>query len=308
MRSTKNTTKENICGTIDRTPGQNLMRAVTGSESPIGIPPYNYDEMFKIFDKALTPVEVDLLRRGYGFTVPRQTQKEIADELGIERREISQRFYAAIAKLQAYPFKTQLRALVPSLDELFNEVAQGRKLKSQHKELREMRYRCDGMQKKLSQSEEARLKAESQAETLSREVVSLNQKLDTANMRLEESTARIVELSGQAQAGQEQIDLVRQAFGVIFAKSPMQYRAGFGMIDQVSEVAVEAKASICVSKLEDLNLSATATAALNRAGVHTLELLCSSSSRSLSRLGVGGKNIDEIEAHLEEKGLCLRAG
>ena len=41
---------------------------------------------------------------------------------------------------------------------------------------------------------------------------------------------------------------------------------------------------------------------------YTLELLCNSSSHSLSRLGVGGKNIAEIEAHLQEKGLCLRAG
>lgn len=295
MRSTKTNTKENICGTIDRTPGQNLMRAVTGSESPIGIPPYNYDEMFKIFDKALTPVEVDLLRRGYGFTIPRQTQKEIADELGIERREISQRFYAAIAKLQAYPFKSQLRALVPSLDELFNEVAQGHKLKSQHRELREMRYRCDGMQKKLDQSEEARRKAEAQVESLSKEVETLRQKLDAANMRLEDSTARIVELSGQAQAGQEQIDLVRRAFEVVIGTAP----GALGGSDVVS--------GICASKLEDLNLSAIATAALKRAGVHNLELLCNSSSRSLSRLGVGGKNIAEIEARLQEKGLCLRA-
>lgn len=39
MKATKINTKENIFGINSRTPGQNLMRAVTNSDQPIGIPP-----------------------------------------------------------------------------------------------------------------------------------------------------------------------------------------------------------------------------------------------------------------------------
>ena len=162
------------------------------------------------------------------------------------------------------------------------------------KELREMRFRCAGIQKKLDQSESARKQAMAQREEYFREAEALRRELEAANARLEQQSARIIKLSCQAEDERSRMILVRKAFEAVLGMAPHDLDAG------------EEASDVCVSKLSDLKLSAKAMAALERAGIHDLESLCGSTSHSLSRLGVGSKNIAEIEACFSEKGLCLR--
>ena len=100
------------------------MSAVLGIDQPIGIPEYEQAKMFAIIERALTADEVELLRRGYGFGQKRQSQKEISTDMGIDYRDVSRRAHTAIKKLQASPYKNQLKALIPTVDDLLATISE----------------------------------------------------------------------------------------------------------------------------------------------------------------------------------------
>lgn len=303
MKATKlYSTKENLFGTIDRTPGQNLMRAVTGSGQPIGIPPYHYGKMLDIMRQALTTAEVDLLCRGYGFNRPRQLQKEIAAELNLDARELSSRAHQAVRKLQGSPYKSQLKALVPTLEALFDEIAELRNAnaalqrnQSHDKSLAKLERRCQQTQALLTQSEAARMNSEADKARLTYEVECLNRELGAKSAQLSEAQGHAARLASQVVQERARAEAVKLAFDETLEEAKSRFAAKLTEVDQGTRT------------LAELHLSSDALERLQRAGVRNLDTLCNMSSHALSRLGVGGKNLAEIQRKLSAQGLSLRA-
>ena len=303
MKATKlYSTKENLFGTIDRTPGQNLMRAVTGSGQPIGIPPYHYGKMLDIMRQALTTAEVDLLCRGYGFNRPRQLQKEIAAELNLDARELSNRAHQAVRKLQGSPYKSQLKALVPTLEALFDEIAELRNAnaalqrnQSHDKSLAKLERRCQQTQALLTQSEAARKNSEADKARLTYEVECLNRELGAKSAQLTEAQGHAARLASQVVQERARAEAVKLAFDETLEEAKTRFAAKLTEVEQGTRT------------LAELHLSPDALERLQRAGVRNLDTLCNMSSHALSRLGVGGKNLAEIQRKLSAQGLALRA-
>ena len=303
MKATKlYSTKENLFGTIDRTPGQNLMRAVTGSGQPIGIPPYHYGKMLDIMRQALTTAEVDLLCRGYGFNRPRQLQKEIAAELNLDARELSNRAHQAVRKLQGSPYKSQLKALVPTLETLFDEIAELRNAnaalqrnQSHDKSLAKLERRCQQTQALLTQSEAARKNSEADKARLTYEVECLNRELGAKSAQLTEAQGHAARLASQVVQERARAEAVKLAFDETLEEAKARFAAKLTEVEQGTRT------------LAELHLSSDALERLQRAGVRNLDTLCNMSSHALSRLGVGGKNLAEIQRKLSAQGLSLRA-
>lgn len=303
MKATKlYSTKENLFGTIDRTPGQNLMRAVTGSGQPIGIPPYHYGKMLDIMRQALTAAEVDLLCRGYGFNRPRQLQKEIAAELNLDARELSSRAHQAVRKLQGSPYKSQLKALVPTLEALFDEIAELRNAnaalqcnQNHDKSLAKLERRCQQTQALLTQSEAARKNSEAGKARLTYEVECLNRELGAKSAQLSEAQGHAARLASQVVQERARAEAVKLAFDETLEEAKSRFAAKLTEVEQGTRT------------LAELHLSSDALERLQRAGVRNLDTLCNMSSHALSRLGVGGKNLAEIQRKLSAQGLSLRA-
>lgn len=287
MKTTRTNTKENIFGINSRTPGQNLMRAVTNSDQPIGIPPYNYDQMIDIMNKALGAEEVDLLCRGYGINRERQLQKEIAADLGVDTAEISPRAHRAVEKLQASPFKAQLRALVPTLEELFASI-----MKNASASSKELEY----TRALLKQSEAARKACEVENSRLSYEIENVNKKLAEKGIQLAKSQARAADLYSQAVREKARANAVKKAFDETLEDAREKFATAV------------ANTEVSVGTLDGLHLSEEVMSRLKRAGIRNLNMLCSMNTHSLSKLGVGGKNLAEIQKRLSENGLSLRVG
>lgn len=303
MKATKlYSTKENLFGTIGRTPGQNLMRAVTGSGQPIGIPPYHYGKMLDIMRQALTTAEVDLLCRGYGFNRPRQLQKEIAAELNLDARELSNRAHQAVRKLQGSPYKSQLKALVPTLEALFDEIAELRNAnaalqrnQNHDKSLAKLERRCQQTQALLTQSEAARKNSEADKARLTYEVECLNRELGAKSAQLSEAQGHTARLASQVVQERARAEAIKLAFDETLEEAKARFAAKLTEVEQGTRT------------LAELHLSSDALERLQRAGVRNLDTLCNMSSHALSRLGVGGRNLAEIQRKLSAQGLSLRA-
>lgn len=294
MKTTRNNTKENIFGIQERTPGQNLMRAVTNSDQPVGIPPYNYDRMMSIMNQALESGEVDLLCRGYGFFRDRQSQKEISADLGVDPRDISVRAHRAIEKLQASPFKAQLRGLVPSLEELFAAIESYRNLSVSVRKVKELEHRYHDAEARLEQSESASAALKSENARLSYELEAAGKKLTATEAQLAEARKQVLREQARASA-------VRTAFDTTIGTMVETAKINFA-------AAVAGAEMSNASTFEGLDLSNEAMKALSRIGINTLEELCNMSSHALSRMKVGPKNLMEIKNKLEANGLALRVG
>ncbi len=301
MKVTKNSTKENVFGINSRTPGQNLMRAVTNSDQPIGIPQYNYDQMMSIMNKALNTDEVDILCRGYGINCKRQLQKDIATELGIDTTEISLRAHRAVEKLQTSPFKAQLRALVPTLEELFVSIIDLRSANetlknagTSDKTVEELRHRYQHMQTLFEQSEIACKKYEAENARLSYEIETANKKLEAVKSQLAESQAHVANLINQVNCEKALAESVKKVFDQTLQEAKTNFAA------RIASIHVNS------GTLEGLHLSEEVKHRLQNVGICNIETLCSMTTRSLSKLGVGGKYLTEIQKGLSESGLSLR--
>lgn len=253
-------------------------------------------------NKALGADEVDLLCRGYGFNRERQMQKEIAADLGVDTAEISLRAHRAVEKLQASPFKSQLRALVPTLEELFASIIDLRSANetlknagTSSKTVEELKHRYQHTQALLNQSETARKAFEAENARLSYEVENANKKLAAKETQLSESQARVADLHSQVIREKARADAVEKAFDETLEDAREKFATAV------------ANAEVSVGTLEGLHLSEEVMNRLKRAGVRNLNMLCSINTHSLSKLGVGDKNLAEIQKRLSENGLSLRA-
>ena len=114
--------KKNFFGTNKKTAGQNLVFRLFGCEHEVGIPSYNYDNAIKIMSTALDPIELAIYCKGFGLNCPRQTQKEIAADLGMTPLEVCAICWKALDKLKTQPSKAQLKGLIVTLENLFSKI------------------------------------------------------------------------------------------------------------------------------------------------------------------------------------------
>lgn len=292
----KNTSKSNLFGTIKNTAGQNLLEAVTNIAQPIGILPYNYHKIYKIFEEALDSEEADMLRKGFGFDCPRQTQKQIADELGVDPSEVSKRAHAAIEKLQASPYKGRLKALAPTLEEINTLIVNGNRATDAELKSKEYFHRLRNAQRELEKAEEA-------ARTLEASMTKLRHDLCQAQTTIEQMTAerdvakrRILELEARVKAETSHNTAARKKFREIVN------RLESDIFDEDTEITP----ADTVVGVDDLHLSEGASKALKRVGIKDLSKLCAMGERTLIKLQVGKDNVKEIKEALRKRSLSLK--
>lgn len=302
-------TKENIFGSVHNTAGQNIHHAVIGGDSSIGIPPYNYVPLLKIFKRALRPNEVDLLCRGFGLLKPRQAQKEIAIDLGISRAEVSRRAHIYVGKLEKSPFKMEIKALARTAEDLFNEIDS---LKNQVSQLQAGMSQLSAASKtasKLQGAAEHRVNnALARANKAEAEKLQLEGKLAATERDLESSrkeTAALRDLNGKLNLEHAKLldrsyevdteDILGQLLGEFAKKLKKEFSARVEAAKPKSNV-------FCI-----FDFSSETEKALRAAGIHTTERLCRQRAQNLRAMKVPQKSVEEIIEKLAERGLSLRA-
>ncbi len=279
--------KSNICGLTKLTAGQNLVRAVTGADAPIGILQCRYDELFEIFALALTPEEIDLIDMGYGFRRDRLSQKEIAAQLNVAPIEVSTRMHVCIEKLQRSPFKGQIRKLSASVEDIESLIEELSKIKASHVEDAELEQKYRNAVGMAKRSDAVAKAATAEAAKLSYD----NQKLQEQNTelrnQLDKATALCTKLSGQAKKA--------KAIEAALRSAADSLNKAMSTLDEEGDE----------DELKALGLKAETRSALAGVGIYTMEQLCLLSSQNLSKLGLGSY-VKEISMKLKRKGLHLR--
>ena len=283
-----------------KTPSQNLMSAVLGIDQPIGIPEYEQAKMFAIIERALTADEVELLRRGYGFGQKRQSQKEISTDMGIDYRDVSRRAHTAIKKLQASPYKNQLKALIPTVDDLLATISELKKLneglvraQADPESVRALKHRLQQVQQELTRVEAARRKSEADKAQLEYEINQALKATEATKAQLAKAQQYIARLTSDVVRERARVESIQSIFNQAFKDAQDKFKEDYNDADPKANA------------LAELNLSIPAAQALRRAGIYSLDTLCTTSIRSLSKLGVG-KHLGEIKAKLFERGITLR--
>ncbi|MBP5648079.1 hypothetical protein J6X04_02220 [Candidatus Saccharibacteria bacterium] len=285
----KNAEKNNIFGRSSRTPGQNLIIAITNvAECPIGIPPYNYQKMFKIFDSALTKEEKDLLLRGFGFNCEKQLQKQIAAESNMDPNQISKMAHKAIKKLQASPYKGQLKKLVPDIKEIYELAEKGLRFSGEDQEKKELFFRLQS-----SKENEARL---------SQTIKAYSEKLARAQHEQESLQKQLAEAKSDNKMAAKTISSLEEKLAAkneALASARERYR------QKEAEIFGE-EATTNSFTLQSLGLSDKLIASLNAVGIKDIATLCSLSSQALSKMSIGQKGISDIKSALKTRGLSLK--
>lgn len=299
MRKNTNETKKNVFGTADFTPGQNLVNSLNGFKSyhPFGILECNYKKIEKIFDSALNEEEKDFLNRGFGFGRPRQKQNEIAAELGLDPNYVSKVSREAIeVKLQKSPYKGQLKALVPTMEDVNRLVAKGMARDDSEKLLGEYKYRLDASKSSIAAAEKAKEKAEDALARKEHEVQMMKIQLKKLETSRAIATERILELEAEINGLKNTNEVARRRMRAAYDKLESV------IFDSISDTSNKP----ATTGIEELGLSDEAKNALSKAGIKDLNTLCNMGQHTLTKMGLGQKNISEIKEALKKKGLSLK--
>lgn len=293
--------KTNICGSKFNTPGQNLAAAIEGCDQAIGIPSYSYDKALEILSTALTTEEYDLVCRGFAFNYPRHTQKEIAQELGVPEFYVSKTIRNAIKKLQDSPYRVQLRALIPTVEELFREIETLRNETVNKKALKESQYRLEEAKAKLVATNEALKKAEMAQASVSFENEKLTKKLALSNATLAMMEKRVTELTFEAKREKARADAAKASYDLLVA----------AIRSSVAESSRSFAAKVKQAEAENdsfeaLGFSEKEIYALRRINCTSLKQLLGMTPRMLKKMAVGAENLAGIQSKLEEHGFSLR--
>ncbi len=291
MKMTSNNTfaaKSNICGSVSLTAGQNLVKAVTGADAPIGILECRYEELFKILALALSPEEIDLIERGYGFHRERQSQKEISADLGVEPIEISNRLHVCIDKLKRSPFKGQIKGLSASVEDVNQLVRECKQNEARRLYVDELGRKYTNACKMASDSDAARQAAEAKAAGLSHDNESLKAQVQKLTNELNAAVKRCAKLTAEA----ERANRLKSALS----------KAAEALNGAIAAVDAEQKES---DEFRSVGFTDTTYQALLNVGINSLEKLCVMDSHNLSLLGLGSR-VKEIQVLLKKKGLALR--
>ena len=266
--------KTNTFGIKDLTPGQNIVKAIRGLQNDdyiIGIPPYNYQKMYRIFDSILKAEEINILKKGFGFECDRVQQNEIAKELGWTKEQVSQTARKAIAKLQASPFKKQLLALEPSVEELYSLAETAMKSKAEIRTTKELSHRLENAQRNLDEANQRNRAMEAELSAKAYEVETLEKRVEAERKDKENASRKLARL-------EKTLKKVHEDFFGASTKNP----------------------------LDSLGISQEAVNRLKKAGIHDVEALTRNTRRNLTKVGIGQDNIKSIEQALKSRGLYLR--
>ena len=287
----KATEKMNLFGKKELYWGINFLAALLGinyDSIRIGFPNYQRQKLQDIMEKTLNKESVEILSRGFGINHPRVTQKEIAEIMALEPGEVSIIAHKAMNKLKASPYKGQIKALVPSHEELFKLAEHGQRYSNGLKANLELQGKIEALVRENQRlSEELKAQAE-KAANADNEQESLLKNVLEANLRAEELKAKILELEAELSQKNRVIERTVTLYGEIGKE-----------LEQLAEKPRP-------STIEELNLREDLTKQLSRFGISTIDALCGLTANALTRLGIGQAGIREIKSSLKEKGLSLR--
>ena len=286
------TEKKWLFGTNKLTPGKNFINALTDNkckDAPIGVPPYNYDKLYEIFDAVLTKEETELLLKGFGFDRPSMLQKEIAGEMNLTPNQVSVMGHKVIEKLQRTPYKVQIMKLAPTLEELSRLAELGLRYEAEEKKESELYFKYQAA-KKSEERLSAKLKnREIQLAKADYEQKNLQKKVSNAKAENESQKKIILDLENKLAQEKAIVKVARSKYREMEDKI-------FGTLTSPDDT----------SAADELELTAEVKESLNRVGIKDIKTLCGLSSSSLSKMGIGQKGISEIKTALKNRGLSLR--
>lgn len=309
MSKNDNKTKENIFGSVHNTVGQNVHHAVIGGDSSIGIPPYNYGPLLNIFKRALCPDEVDLLCRGFGLSMPRQSQKEIAANLGISGYEVSRKAHTCVEKLKRSPYKMEIKALARTAGDLFSEI--------------------DSLKNQISQLQAGMSRLSATSKTASSLQKAAEHRVNNALARASKAEAEKLQLEGKLAATEHDLESSRKEIAALKALNGRLNLEHAKLLDQLYKVDTEDIFDQILGEFAEklkkefssrvkaakpkrnvfsiFSFSAKTEKALRTAGIYTTERLCQQRAQNLRAMKVRQESVEEVIEKLAERGLSLRA-
>lgn len=296
--------KRNLFGTINKSAGLNLMESLDGTIKEIGIPPYLYGEAIEIMTAALTTEELDIFLRGFGFNRLRQKQVEIAKALGISEAAVSQKGWKALKKLQASPYRVQLRSLVPTAAELFQEIGKLRQ-QNDRKELRAVKRQLERAQATLATVEAELNEVEKENHKLGSENESLAKRLEKSEANLAEAIQRTNQLAIEANRANARAEALNETFEAVLETDQQEAKARVDRAHALLTANLR-QAEIKSGTLERLGFSENTIQALRRIKCDSLEKLLKMTPRMLRKMAVGAENLTEIQDKLAQSNLALR--
>ena len=279
--------KRNQCGSKEKSATRNLLIAVMGDQNiPYGIPPYNKDKMIQIIESAIKDKTlVEIFYKCYGLNGhERMQQKDVAAEVGIPDYQVSNLVKECVNRLRQSPYKMQLRSLMVSEVELFDKASRTESAERQLETL---------------QAEIAKLKAEKtrlteQNEILSKECKESWKRVERLKTESKEKDKRIAIEKARAEGANNSYNQLIDQLKGLPEKASMNY---------LRNVSTEMAKYLT---FEDLDLSEQIIAALHRAGIKNVSVLCSLSAKALRGLGVANDYIKVIIKALAKYNLTLK--
>ena len=288
--------KENVCGITGREPGENLWNAICKTNNVsaelVGIPNYRIPEAIEVLKEFLSPDDVVIVRMGYGLGTTRLTQKEIAEELGLDRNEVSRRMTKAVEKLSRTSARSKLREMVPTTVELYDAFMKRQDNTALIEQAKKDARAITGYQAGIKERNSKILRLSEGWEASKRETAALRKRLEDAEAEIKRLKAENLRLKAEKQRFAAEKNWLSDAMPKIeeFAR---RYRVGF------IDVAEKELARVLDGEDEIRE-------ALKRAGITDLDALCMCSEKNLIDLRVSQSFIAVIEQKLAEHGLKLR--
>lgn len=277
-------------GTVDFTPGQNVAIAVLAREVGIGIPEKDYDKVIDIFKLVFTPEECDYMCRGFGLNGNnKQFLKEFATDFDIPGNNASKMTERLIEKLRKSPFKTQIKNLCMSVDEVNAYMSKLRHDDDKRLEVEVLQKRYENAIENARNADAAREEAEAKIRQLEYDNDRLAAQVNDLNSALDAVRKQNAELTVKAEKAEKVTEALKEATKILEKTAS-------------SLEAQEAEDG----GLKSLGLKPETISALSKTGIKTLDQLVSKDSHTLSRLGLG-RFVKDIQVKLKKKGLALRS-
>ncbi|MBR3116101.1 hypothetical protein IKF30_02625 [Candidatus Saccharibacteria bacterium] len=309
----------NICGPVDRTPGQNLATAIRNTWQDIGFPPYNYDKVLAILNQALTTEEVDIICRGFGFNHVRQRQSEIAKDLNMEERSISPILAKAVDKLQAASYRKQFYKLMITPDELFARISELEQDAKCARELKETKHRLQAAEKSNAELTAMLKKLTNEKAALVEDNKRLTSKTDYLAERVAKSNGKIAQLIDLVSYHKDREKLVKDHFDISLERISKKVNNVIAreVHRLITQERIESKkelvakvATLDVEKtdgLRELDILEESRDRLHKIGINSVSMLVTMSRHNLRKMGVDAATLTDAEDGLSKIGLSFRA-
>ena len=289
--------KVNLFGVDSETWGQRLMNAIDGHKHPVGILGYRINDVLEILRKKLSNEEFEITVRCFGINSGNQkeTQKAVAASLGINKG-FNAKCHKIVEKIKRH-CKSELTALVPTLDEISNEIEALRKenenLRKGDKETAKLQHSLEKCQAEAKRLKQYASYQKSKIDKVEAENRLLVKQRNAARDAAREASQREVHAITRANAVKNAFDEALNAYT----------EAG----TEAAKLALSNAMTNAELAFKDLRLSKEALDALSRAKISDVGTLLKMTPHTLRGLGVSIDIVNEIREKLKDKGLALRA-